>query len=400
MINPSPNYSFPKIFFSLSNQVMTSAGNVYSFLKNFPQHLFSLTQRINQKAEENFNQLPPSSPKSFHPSQSITSIKPSPFVRGTLASQQKEKTTKTTIHAIADRTLQGRPWQRKQQIIETFFQPSIITPPKITKNIPPSSCNRTLIDVPGDGNCQLHAILKGLEIQYPHLLEAHITHQSLRQIGINFIETCLLDDNPLSEECYGYLDSDRKEYNSDLKRRAFDFLKSDLLKIEQALTSTRNQNIKSNTAIPAFSKLQATLWIKQIATKQGKIRYTFTEAENKILQQLNLTPKRQVQLESTYTPLINRAYEAYEKLSKRLDEEVLIQTNEEFLKRCSQNYFWCSSLHLFALSAFFGIPIAVHDPLVPTGFGAQTFNPTNSESPSIQLYRFGGNHYQYVLTTT
>ncbi|CUI17012.1 hypothetical protein PNK_1399 [Candidatus Protochlamydia naegleriophila] len=419
MINPFSSYSFQKTLFSLPSRMMVGLGRLYTFLKNIPSPLSFLTQRVNQQAQANFNKSTPLKPCDLS-TQSITPIKPTPSTDlDACTPKQIEKTvnkTKRTTPTIVHRTLTSKPQARVQQPrAQAWTQPPFeySAPPlqskpttKITEQHKPHPINQTLINVPSDGNCQLHAILKGLEIQYPHLLNDQSvdgemiqhSHRTLRQKGLDFITKCLLEDHPLSEECYGYLDSDRGEYNSDFKRRASNFLRSDLLKIEHNLIKTLTRDKKPTTNVTPLLKQQVSVWIKHIAVQQGKIGHIFTEAENNTLQQFNqLISNRQESLEKTYTSLINQAYDIHEKLSKRIDAEVIIHSNEEFLQRCSQDSFWCSSLHLFALSAAFNIPIEVHDPLIPAKFGAQTFNPMKSELPPIQLYRSGGNHYQYIL---
>jgi hypothetical protein len=222
---------------------------------------------------------------------------------------------------------------------------SIKTPPQ------PAKKKAIIIDAGGAGNCQLLSFLKGMEMQYPHLtkyqengVSVEYTAQKLRTIGVDFAREQLDKCGPYVEQVSGYTDSDRKEHNEVIKLQA---------------SSYQASYIKEKTDL---EKLLQTKKIKQ-------------EEYNKQLQALR---------------------DKHIKLVEYLEAHK-ISTDEEFLNRLQQDGFFCSTLHLFALSVKFELPIYVHEKNGVKGHDVQMFNPTDSQKSPIRLYRIGNVHYKLIL---
>lgn len=207
---------------------------------------------------------------------------------------------------------------------------------------------RIFIDNPGNGDCQLHSILKGLELQYPEKMKylekgksMTLTHGKLRQLGIDFIHKQIDEHGEYEEEVLGYLDFDRKEYNEfEVNSLKID-MENSLKSIEKA---HNNKEMKEN--------------VYQIQIKAHKKKY-----------------------------------------EKRVNdlEKMMIRNDEEFIKRLEKSGFSCSSSHLFALSNLLEVPIYVKEQGGIKGHDTQMFNPKNSTSEPIYLYRVAKMHYQYIL---
>lgn len=206
-----------------------------------------------------------------------------------------------------------------------------------------------IIDNEGKGNCQLLSILKGLEMQYPNLLEYEengkktpLTAQKLREIGVEFIREQIDKCGPYVTEILGYVDTDRKEHNQaeidPIEKRMNDELK----KIESAF-------------------------------KNKKISKTVYENQKKAHQ------------------------DKYSKIITYLEDNVIIKTDEEFLNRLAKDGFYCSTLHLFALSIKLDLPIHVHEQAGVKNHNIQMFNPRESHKTPLHLYRVGNIHYKYIL---
>jgi hypothetical protein len=234
--------------------------------------------------------------------------------------------------------------------ISELGRPTLINyPPNSTikQASPAKEIEYTLIEAGGGGDCQLHAFLKGLEMQYPQLLKYKennrqiiLTSQKLRSLGVEFAREQIDHCGPYAEDVLAYLDADRKEYNSELVEPVKKQLKEDRVNLNQA-------------------------------RKNRKI----TEADYK--------QKRQVLLDK------------YSKLISDLENKI-IRTDEEFLKQLEQPGFYCSTLHLFALSAKLNVPIYVHHEDGVEGNDVEMFNPLKSTLAPIHLYR-AGRHYQLKL---
>lgn len=199
-----------------------------------------------------------------------------------------------------------------------------------------------IIDNPGKGNCQLYAILKCMEKQYPILLkhQKNLTPQKLRQLGVDFARQQIDSCGPYASEILGYVDSDRKEYNH-AQQSPLEFNRlRELTRIETALKNKRMTLINSE---------------KQKKTLQTKY------------------------------------LEALAKVEKRL-----IKTDEDFLNRLEKDGFFCSTVHLFALSALLKLPIHVRDQKGVKHFDVQMFNPTKSDQNPIHLLR-ANVHYKSII---
>jgi len=242
-----------------------------------------------------------------------------------------------------------------------------------------------IIDVPGDGNCQLYSIIKGLELQYPEMLTIDnnlVTAQVLRQKGIEFIKQHLNEESPLSERCLGYIDSDRLEYNDDLMNKAGLYYKSDLLTIESAMQKDLKK-INSNASLDDASRIIDVLLKDSPTTEMAK--------------HLNKRfPNWGKRVGTHYSPLIKKAARLDERLRQKTQDELFIQSNEQFLELCGKDKFWCSTLHLFGLSGVLGLPLAVHHEQWPNR-EPEIFNAANSELTPIHLLRVNDSHYKYML---
>lgn len=227
----------------------------------------------------------------------------------------------------------------------TDTTPKPTQPPKPVNGI---NLKPIFYDNAGKGNCQLLSILKGLEMQYPDLLKdqrkgqtGHLTAQTLRQMGVDFarhqVETC----GEYVEDILGYLDTDRKEFNCSQVDPVERNMQKDLAKIERNFKSHKNK----------------LLYEKQKITH----------------------------------------HEKYKKLIDHLENNIVIKTDEDFLNHLEKNGFYCSTLHLFALSILLELPIYVKEQKGVKGHDLQMFNPTNSIKEPVYLYRVADRHYQYIF---
>lgn len=225
-----------------------------------------------------------------------------------------------------------------------------VTPPQTrsSASAPVKKSGPLIIDNAGGGNCQLHAILKGLEMQYPTLLQCEekgrsvtLTHQKLRQMGVEFAREQIDKCGKYAVEVLGYVDSDRKEYNQ--------------------------------------SKAQPVQ--KKMGEELAKIEKDFKDQK--------ITP-------SIYEERKREHQEKYSKIMSKLEKEA-IKTDADFLTQLEKDGFYCSTLHLFGLSVLLQLPIQVLDQLGVKDHNIQVFNPTNSEKAPIHLYRVGNIHYKYIF---
>jgi hypothetical protein len=205
-----------------------------------------------------------------------------------------------------------------------------------------------IIEAGGGGDCQLLSILKGLEMQYPELMQheenqkvVKLTASKLREIGVAFAREQIDRCGIYAEAILGLVDSDRREYN-------------------EAVTSEVEQNLNNERA-----NLEQDLSDKKInAEDYIKQRKKIEEKTSEIMQEL---------------------------------ENHLIDTDAEFLNYLEKEGFFCSTLHLFALSVKFKLPIYVREEAGVPGHQIQMFNPTESKKDPIHLYRVRDNHYQLIL---
>lgn len=204
-----------------------------------------------------------------------------------------------------------------------------------------------IIEVKADGNCLLLSVLKGLELQHPALMKYQkkeestdykYTAQDLRLLGIEFVKHQIDKCDTFAQEVLGYLDTDRKEHNEAVENHVNFSLEHELAKLATAF-------------------------------EEKKIK-----------------PEE-------YTQQVQEVKNKYQQLKEKLR----IHTDEAFLNCLVKNGFFCSTLHLFALSAHFQIPIHIHEQAGVAQHNIQIFNPTQSAQEPIHLYRINNNHYQFLL---
>lgn len=201
----------------------------------------------------------------------------------------------------------------------------------------------------GGGDCQLHALLKGLEMQHPQLANYEkdgksytYTHLDLRQMGVNFAREQVDKCGVFAEEVLAYLDTDRKEHN-------------------ESAVSTAEANLKEEN-----------------------------ENLDKARKEKKLTP---VAYDRQKKALVSK----YNRIADHIEKNVLIRTDAEFLNRLEKKGFYCSTLHLFSLSFLLKVPIFVHEKNGTPGHDIQRFNPTDSQLDPVHLYRVGRCHYQLIV---
>ncbi len=202
-----------------------------------------------------------------------------------------------------------------------------------------------IIEAGGGGNCQPLSFLKGLELQYPQLLKHEVngkivdyTDEEIRKKGVDFIRREIDSLGTHAETLLGYLDTDRHEFNDIFLGK----IKEDLAK---------------NLAILEKSKVK---------------------------------PATRAKLAEVYK-------KKYEKAKVEIEKKYLIQNDSDFLSQLEKPGFYCSTLHLFAYSILFDIPIHVYEQYGVPGHNIQFFNPNNLEKDPLCLYRVGNIHYQLLL---
>lgn len=257
--------------------------------------------------------------------------------------------------------------KRKQQLQEKRNQPSKtiqkklssprlkrISNPQIKNISSPIKNNRKAskteildLGVGAGGDCQPLCLLKGLELQYPNLYKHEVegklvpyTVQDIRKIGadlaIEHVENNW--DMDYGEEIHGYLDADRVEYNEPILRTLNDSLEKELAALKEQLGASK-----------------------------------ISEGE--------FTAQAQI---------INDKY-------KKLEKTETIDDNLVYLECLEKKGYYCSSLHLFAFSFFFEIPVHVHHFDGTKNHDVEIFNPKNSKKAPIKLQR-SGLHYKLIVT--
>lgn len=231
----------------------------------------------------------------------------------------------------------------------TNFQPKpshAQTTDKLTK--PAQPIEPIIIEAGGAGNCQLLSILKGLELQHPDILTQYqkshkqaLDAQTLRNMGVDFAREQIDRAGKYAENVLGYLDADRKEHNN--------------AKIDPVEKSMKREKEQINR-----------------------------DFQNKKISQKIYNTRKQAHNEK------------YSKQCIKLEKEI-IRTDEDFLNHLEKNGFYCSTLHLFALSIQLGVPIYVHEQNGIKDHDIQYFNPTDSKKEAIHLYRVANIHYQFLL---
>lgn len=215
--------------------------------------------------------------------------------------------------------------------------------------VPLSKEKYEIKDCGGGGDCQLLSLLKGLKRKHPKLLEykkegkwVPYTDLDLREMGVRFAREQIDTKGPYYEEILGYLDTDRKEFNEDVVAK----VKIDHHKELQKL----DKDLKERKITDALYQKQR----KALQTKYDKIEADVKA--NKVIQN---------------------------------DDDV------EFLNRLEKKGFYCSTLHLFTLSAKLKVPIFVHKGI--PGHNIDKFNPTESKLDPIHLLYLSWGHYQLIV---
>lgn len=377
----SPHYSKKP---SLAKQIVSWLGRMCSFcfdsLSFCSSSLMILTNKVKLGTFAFFNQLS-SPPSSINPTPQPTSplaVTPNKILKNEDSIQQTEDKNSETV----DLSLSQLPQlidkedeveeeigqnidteAEKKEEIAGLENPSLLAHTNTKTSISAIESENTIptpikpsktelkpiyYDNKGKGNCQLLAILKGLELQYPDVLndlrksqDDDLTAQQLRQMGVDFARDQIDSCGEYAESVLSYADADRKEFNlvyiNPMKRKHSEQLK----KIDEKFKDNKTSK----------------LYEKQI--KECKAKHS-----NEL---------------------------------KKLKKATLIYTDEKFLNSLEKNGFYCSTLHLLALSVLLEIPIYVKEQLGVKNHDIQMFNPTESEKEPIHLYRVANRHYQYIF---
>lgn len=259
------------------------------------------------------------------------------------------KRQQTTIESIETLSLQIREsFPVTENLNEETSTPTQDSPPVSAKPTQPK-LDPIYYDNKGGGNCQMLAILKGLEMQYPDRLkdlrksqDDDLTAQQLRQMGVDFARTQIDSCGKYAELVLSYVDTDRKEFN-----RVY---------IDPVMKK-KNEDLQTIETDYKTRKITKKVYEKRI--KDYKTTHATTIA--------------------------------------KLKNDTLIYSDELFLNALEKNGFYCSTLHLFALSILLQIPIYVKEQFGVKDHDIQMFNPTQSESEPIHLYRVANQHYQYIF---
>ena len=213
----------------------------------------------------------------------------------------------------------------------------------------PPALEPLIIECGGGGDCQLHALLKGLEMQHPEIAKYEkegksllYTDLDLRKMGVNFAREQVDKYGVFAEEILSYLDTDRKEHN------------------DSAVTAVQKNQLAENEKLDK-------------ALKEKKLNRAVYDKQKKAL------------------------VLKYQRIADHLEKNVVINTDEEFLNRLEKKGFYCSTLHLFSLSFLLKVPIFVLEQHGIPGHDIQRFNPADSKLDPVYLYRVGRCHYQLIV---
>ena len=157
----------------------------------------------------------------------VDSTLPIPVTDNPVTDKQEIKKVETEPQKVAQILKQNPPKADSIATQPPSSQPVKATTP--TSSTPSEKTNKKVVPVEtgGGGNCQLLSILKGIEVQYPNLLTKflengkpiQLTHQKLREMGVQFARDQLDKCGKYAQEVLGYVDTDRKEYNNCLFAR-------------------------------------------------------------------------------------------------------------------------------------------------------------------------------------
>jgi hypothetical protein len=216
-------------------------------------------------------------------------------------------------------------------------------------NRPTQNKTTKVIECGGEGNCQLLSFLEGLKRLHPTRATKEngkdsltYTHLELRQMVVDFTKQQINSGGQHADTVLGYLDLDRKEYNENLVNTLKNEWNQGKLELEKDLKDKK-------ITLEVFNEKRKALFV--------------------------LIKKKAVELK-THSISKNEA---------------------DFLSRLEKNGFSCASLHLFALSYLFEVPIKVKEEGGIPRHDVQEFNPTESKLSPIHLYRVDKGHYQLLI---
>ncbi len=242
-----------------------------------------------------------------------------------------------------------------------------------------------IIDAGGGGNCLLLSFLKGLELQYPDLFRHEVQGKSvnytateIRRKGVEFVRDHI-------SKFFEEVQTHTKE------------------KIDNKLSSYNPDQLRQLVA--DFAYIPSSPSINEILGYLDADRKEYNESHSQLLESLKkklaTLEEQKAKIKPAYYEKSKKNYtDDYNKTLKNLQEKVFIHDDETFLKRLEEPGFFCSTLHLLALSLIFQIPIHVREQYGVRDHKIQVFNPLNSENPPIHLYRVGNIHYKFLLYPT
>lgn len=351
MIKPAEEIDLspsPLTAIDLNIEIKTESGDSQEVIeedKLSDDELEGLSDMLKEPDKENISSL----------TTGLQTSEPSPSVELTSSSQISiGRRAKGLENARIALGLSPTPPRRKIREDRSNFSPykqnsSAKVPFTQTKPTTPTQNGPLIIDCGGGGDCQLLSLLRGLDMQYSDLSfyekdskKIPYTDLDLRKKGIEFARTQIETSGEYAETIKAYIDLDRKEYNE---------------------------------GEVASLKLQ---WTIEKEKLQKKLKDTkMTQEEYK--KQLALKTKE------------------FEPFIEDLDTNIVIKTEEDFLDRLEKKGFSCATLHPFALSAEFNLPIHVHEKNGIPGHDIQIFNPTESILNPIHLLRVRKGHYQLMI---
>jgi hypothetical protein len=233
-----------------------------------------------------------------------------------------------------------------------------------------------LHDVPGDGNCQMHATLQALQWRNPENEEiANLKAQDLRAIGVAKAFEIL--NNPTDPYYNDLLATITEDMNAENEARHIPEQLPDWLHQEygEAQRNIGNKIAEINKQIAAYYKNPNGRQVSELRDLENSKRET--EAE--------FTESNQSQ---------EKDLENYKKLSGRA-----ILSPMGYLAAAGLDRFYCGGTHLLCLSLYFDTPITAYDARMlkhEDNAGARrTFNE-EGKNPRINLMREGA-HYKVIV---
>ena len=186
-----------------------------------------------------------------------------------------------------------------------------------------------IVRIPGDGNCQLRAILYGYSFINSEVDDNQWSYHDLRLAGIKYAQENYERDDDLKT----YIQGDIEEYNEDQNQ----YFKLNMYNLKKMSECTGQNGDK----------------VKELIENE-----------------------------------------------KKQDDLNKIHSIEEYLKKASENSFWCSTTHIYCLSCLLNVPIVVHDQqLINRGLlqPQAILNPKASTLKPIELLRVNNNHYNLIF---